>query len=246
MTSAIPEYMGCPWPVDPACFNDDWEAMDQSVQDRAVALASATLHRLTGRRVTNCTTTVFPGATGAACFVPFSGFDAVAWPMIPGMNVQGQWVNNCGPVPSNPRVSVRLPRPVGRVDEVRVLGAVVPPEDYQIMDGNLLVYRGAGEGWPVTGDITDFSVTYVKGYPPDSLAAYATGLLAMEFAKACSGRTCRLPSGVTSIIRQGVAMEIDPGLFPKGTTGIREVDAFIAVWNPRGQEPSRIIIPGVS
>jgi hypothetical protein len=41
-------------------------------------------------------------------------------------------------------------------------------------------------------------------------------------------------------------MEIDPGIFPKGTTGIREVDAFIALWNPRGQESSTIMIPGVS
>lgn len=245
MTSSIPEYMGCPWPVDPACFNDDWQAMDESVKTRAVALASATLHRLTGRRVTNCTVTVHPGATGTQCFVPFTGFDP-SWPIVPGMNMQGQWVNNCGPTPSNPRVSVRLPRPVGRVDEVRVDGVVVPPTDYQIMDGNLLVYIGSGAGWPVTGDITDFSVTYVKGYPPDGLAAYAAGVLAMEYAKACSGRTCRLPSGVVSIVRQGVVMEIDSGLFPKGTTGIREVDSFIALWNPRGQEPSTILVPGVS
>jgi hypothetical protein len=245
MTSSIPEYAGCPWPVDPACFNDDWQAMDASVKDRAVALASSTLHRLTGRRVTNCPVTVHPGATGAACFVPGDLWGATG-PFHPGMSAQGVWVNNCGPTPSNPRVAVRLPRPVGRVDEVRVLGVVVPPADYQIMDGNLLVYTGAGAGWPVTGNIVDFSVTYLKGYPPDGIAAYATGLLAMEFAKACSGRSCRLPSGVVNIVRQGVAMEIDSGLFPKGTTGIREVDTFIALWNPRGQEPSTIMIPGVS
>lgn len=245
MTSVIPEYSGCPWPADPACFNDEWQAMDQSVRDRALALASSTLHRLTGRRVTNCPVTVYPGATGSACFVPFTGFNP-AWPITPGMNMQGQWVNNCGPTPSNPRVSVRLPRPVGRVDEVRVLGVVVPPEDYQIMDGNLLVYIGSGEGWPVTGEITDFAVTYINGYPPDSLAAYAVAVLAMEFAKACSGaRNCRLPTGVVSIVRQGVAMEIASGLFPGGTTGIREVDTFIGLWNPRSQEPSSIVIPGV-
>jgi hypothetical protein len=231
--------------VDPACFNDDWEAMDPSVKERAVALASSTLHRLTGRRVTNCPVTVHPGATGAACFVPVMGM-RIGWPFSPGMNSEGMWVNNCGPTPSNPRVSVRLPRPVGRVDEVRVYGEVIPPTDYQIMDGNLLVYIGSGEGWPVTGNITDFAVTYLKGYPPDSLAAYATGVLAMEFSKACSGRSCRLPTGVVNIVRQGVAMEVDPGIFPKGTTGIREVDAFIALWNPRGQEPSTIMIPGIS
>jgi hypothetical protein len=238
--------------VDPACFSDEWEAMDSDVQERALALASATLHRLTGRRVTNCPITVRPNAGNGACFVPYNGYSHYGVGAFgPGMNAAGQWVNNCGPTCSNPKVSVRLPRPVGRVDEVKVDGVVVPPADYQIMDGNMLVYIGSGAGWPVSQDpyepdteVGTMSVTYINGYPPDLLAATAAGTLAMEYAKACTGRKCRLPSGVTAIVRQGVAMEIDPGLYINGSTGIREVDVFIGLWNPRNQEPSRIIIPG--
>jgi hypothetical protein len=29
-------------------------------------------------------------------------------------------------------------------------------------------------------------------------------------------------------------MEIQSGVFPHGLTGIREVDAFIGLWNPNG------------
>jgi hypothetical protein len=253
MSVPIPEYAGCLWPVDPACFSDEWAAMDADVQERALALASSTLHRLSGRRVTNCPITVRPNAGCAGvCFVPFTGFDP-RWPIVPGMNVQGQWVNNCGPVCSNPAVSVRLPRPVGRVDEVKVDGAVVPPTDYRVMDGNMLVYIGSGAGWPTSQDATlpdtedgTFSVTYINGHPPDLLAANAVGVLAMEYAKSCTGKKCRLPTGVTAIVRQGVAMEIDPGVFPNGTTGIREVDIWIGLWNPRNQEPSTILIPGLT
>lgn len=251
MTVPIPEYAGCLWPVDPACFSDEWEAMDTAVQERALALASATLHRLTGRRVTNCPITVRPRG-GTSCFVPTTSPWGVGAAFSPGMTTTGRWVNNCGPTTLDP-IGARLPRPVGRIDEVKLDGVVLAPSNYLLVEGNLLVYTGNGPGWPVSQDVTlpdtepgTFAVTYINGYPPDLLAANAVGVLAMEFAKSCTGRKCRLPSNVTSIVRQGVAMEIDPGLFPNGTTGIREVDVFIGLWNPRGQEPSSIIIPGVS
>ena len=57
---------------------------------------------------------------------------------------------------------------------------------------------------------------------------------AVEYARACTGGKCRLPQGVTSIVRQGVSFEIEGGAFPNGFTGIREVDAWIALWNPDG------------
>ena len=61
-----------------------------------------------------------------------------------------------------------------------------------------------------------FSVTYLNGYPVDGLGAYAAGVLAMEFAKACTGGKCRLPAGVTSVARQGVSLQIATGAFPAG------------------------------
>lgn len=254
MSVSPPEYMGCPWPVDPACFSDEWEAMDTQVKERAVALASDVLHRLSGRRVTNCPLTVRPNSGwNNQCFIPGIAYNP--WGIgafTPGMNVDGRWVNNCGPTCSNPSTSVRLPRPVGRVDEVWVDGVVLPVTDYRVMDGNMLVYTGTGDGWPVNQDLSlpltevgTFGVVYINGYPPDMLAATAAGTMAMEFAKACTGKNCKLPQGVTSIVRQGVSMNITTGLFPDGKTGIREVDAFIALWNPRNQkQPTTVWSPG--
>lgn len=79
-----------------------------------------------------------------------------------------------------------------------------------------------------------FAVTYLNSYPVDGMGAYAAGVLAMEFAKACTGRKCSLPPGTTNVTRQGVSIEVVTGSFPGGVTGIREVDAYIALWRPEG------------
>jgi hypothetical protein len=115
-------------------------------------------------------------------------------------------------------------------------GVVLDESEY-FLDGSTLV-RVGGE-WPVTQnmDLPDtevgtFSVTYLNSFPVDGLGAYAAGILACEYAKACSGGKCKLPSGVTEITRAGVTMTITSGAFPGGLTGIREVDAYIMAWNP--------------
>lgn len=240
----IPPYMGCPWPVDPACLAGDWDDLDQTVKDRAVALASVTLHRLTGYRVNNCPITVRPckaGCAGGA--VSYYAYGANGW-MNPHIGLSGTWINSCG---CNTDCScvvlceVDLPAPVGEVREVKADGQIVSPNDYRL-DGNRLVWTGADEcPWPTCQDLSKpdtepgtFSVTYLNSYPVDGLGAYAAGILAMEYARACSGGKCRLPAGTVSVARQGVSFEIAAGSFPGGLTGIREVDAFIAVWNPQG------------
>jgi len=90
-----------------------------------------------------------------------------------------------------------------------------------------------------------FSVTYLNGWPPDAMAEYAAGVLAMEFAKACMGGKCRLPATVSAVSRQGVQFEAVAGRFLERTTGIREVDAWIALWNPGWmRERSQVWFPG--
>jgi hypothetical protein len=163
------------------------------------------------------------------------------WPHI---NSQGLWVNSCGCVTDcscEALCSILLPAPVGRVDRVTIDGTVVAPDQYRV-DGSELVWLGDGCPFPACQDMTKpdtepgtFSVTYLNSYPVDGMGAYAAGVLAMEYAKACTGgKGCRLPQGVTSISRQGVSMQIVSGAFPSGMTGIREVDAYIALWNPNG------------
>ncbi len=248
-----PGYDGCEWPLDPACFDDDWEALDPPTKARASALASATLHRLTGYRVGGCPLTVRPCKKGCAGSWP-SYYDRYAatgtlgsfWPI----NWAGTWINSCGCTTDcacDTLCEIALPPPVGEVYEVNLNGTVVPATDYRV-DGSTLVWTGAGDcPWPTCqdlaaapGDPDTFTVTYLNSYPVDQLGAYACAVLAMEYANACQGNACRLPSGITGVVRQGVSFEIATGAFPDGFTGIREVDSYLALWNPQGirQAPS--------
>lgn len=247
MPVPTPGYDGCEWPVDPACFDADWEALDPPTKARSSALASATLRRLTGYRVGGCPLTVRPCKKGCAGSYPSyldrfnrTGSLGAFWPQ----NWNGVWVNSCGCTTDcgcTALCEVALPAPVGEVYEVKVDGAVVPATDYRI-DGSSLVWVGSGDcPWPVCQDLAaaddqpgTFSVTYLNSWPVDQLGAYACAVLAMEYANACAGNTCRLPIGVTSVVRQGIAFEVQIGSFPGGMTGIREVDSYLALWNPDG------------
>jgi hypothetical protein len=243
MSVEIPEYGGCVWPVDPACLSDTWEAMDTTVQDRALALASSTLERLVGRRVGVCPITVRPFPLSGSCFVP----DSYSYtPFMPGVDVNGGWVNNCGAGSFN-NTGIYLPPPVGTISEVKVDGVVVDPSGYRVIEGNRLILdvpypRAQDVTLPDTEDGT-FAVTYLNAYPVDSNGAYAAGILAMEFAKACSGAKCRLPRNVTNVVRQGISYEIAAGSFPDGKTGIHEVDTYVALWNPDNQRRSQVWSP---
>lgn len=126
---------------------------------------------------------------------------------------------------------VHLDTPVGKVYEVRVDGELLAPDAYIVMDGHKL-RRTDGKSWPSCSP--GFTVKYLNGYPVDGLGRYAAGLLAAEFLLAMLGKKCRLPASVTSLTRNGVTMEFRPGMFEKGLTGITEVDAWVAQWNPNG------------
>lgn len=239
---------GCPWPVDPACFEDDWDVLEDDVKARSIGLASATLRRLTGYRVGGCPITVRP--CKRSCLDGFAGrayYDmqgqyagSTFYPHIE----DGLWVNSCGcstDCSCGVLCEVRLPGPVGRVDEVKVDGAVIEATNYRL-DGDRLVWIGDTVcPWTACQDMSKsntevgtFSVTYLNSYPVDTLGAYAAGILAMEFARACTGnKKCRLPTGTSTVSRQGVSYDIVTGTFPGGVTGIREVDAYLALWNPK-------------
>ena len=59
MTTQPVEYP-CPWPLAEDCLPDGWADIEAPKRERAVALASMTLHRLTGYRLSVCTTTLRP------------------------------------------------------------------------------------------------------------------------------------------------------------------------------------------
>jgi hypothetical protein len=256
MTQTVPEYSGCPWPIDPACLAEDWETLPADVKERAVALASSTLSRLTGYQVGGCPITVRPCKAGCAGKSPsYYAYGANGW-MNPHIGLSGTWINSCGcdyDCSCTVICEVELPAPVGQVLEISLNGTIIADTDYRV-DGNRVVWTGDDEcPWPTCQDMTancgedgSFCITYLNSYPVDSLGAYAAGILANEFAKACTGGKCRLPANVTSISRQGVTFELAVGSFPGGYTGIREVDAFIALWNPQGlRQQTRVWSPDV-
>lgn len=233
----VPDLDGCPWPVDPACLTEDWETLyEEDVKARAVALAGNTLRRLTGYRVGGCPITVRPCGHEQWRYWGLDGYGVV--PFRPYLDQHGSWHNaacgTCGT--SNKRL--RLEVPMGGVVEVKVDGAVLDEGTDYWVDGRWLVSLGAA--WPITQDLDlptteddTFEVTYYNSYPVDGLGAYAAGKLAMQYAQACLGKKCELPSTVTNVVRQGVTFSLPAGAFPNGETGIREVDAYIGLWNPK-------------
>lgn len=256
----LPDLPDFCWPVDVSCV-PDWDAWEtepdpaadppedgvplytDAAKARAISLAGQTLRLLTGFRVGGCPVTVRPAARGCReqtwRTYPVAGYGSTPWQPV---SLGGRWLNiTCGHATACGCLStreVRLDGPASSVDEVKVDGVVLDPAAYRLDLGGRLV-RLDGEGWPLCQDLAadddaegTWSVTYTPGAAVDGLGAYVAGLLAGEYVRACAGGECRLPTGVTQIVRQGVTMTLGTGAFPEGKTGIREVDAYLERWNP--------------
>ena len=239
------------WPVDTGCCSE-FDDYSPAIQTRSKGLAGAALRMLTGRSIGGCDVKVRPCKRG--CIGADAGYFSAGW-FVP-LNWAGTWTNSCGCTTDcscGPLEQMLLPPPIGRVTQVKVDGVVVAPTAYRV-DSQRWLVRLDGGTWPVCQDMAKadteagtFSVTYLNAQPVDGLGAYAAGVLACEFAKACSGARCRLPSGVTDITRQGISMTLPTGAFPDGLTGIREVDAYVQSVNPsKLRMPSRVWSPDLS
>ena len=213
------------WPGD-----DPPEGSDPYMVERAEMFAGQTLRMLTLNRVGGMPITVMPCAR--TCASPRFSTTMFFHPVL---LESGAYANcfcgrgcRCSSAPS-----VLLTGPVGRIDEVQVKGEILPNTAYHVEDGNKLV-RLDGKGWPACAG-PDFTVTYLNGHEVDDLGQYIGGLLALEYLNAMtSSKKCRLPANVTTVTRQGISMELSTGMFPDGTTGIKEVDAYLMQWNPYG------------
>lgn len=245
MTEPLPDQPDFCWPIDPACSDTEWGDFEESVRLRAVALATSTLYRLVLGRVGGCAVQVRPcPQNGAEPFFPWQR-NYVSYGQFGPALLDAAWVNcgcalrGCG---CTTGCEIVLGGYVGKVDEVKVGSAVIDTADYKVIDNEKIVWQGTGDcPFPKRQDLSKplgqdgtFSVTYLPARQVDGLGAYAAGVLAFEFAKACGGGKCRLPSNVTQLTRQGVSMTLISGSFPHGRTGIREVDTFIALHNPNG------------
>lgn len=230
------------------------ENYDDKKREYAESLAWYTLAALTAWRIGVAPTEVRPCALG--CSAPGSYLAApVAGnvPGLPGMSIGtfapylsgGNWYNACGCSSSDCSCSrvdeVILPGPVGEIVSVKIGSETISPSRYRVDNGNRLVSTDPELQWPICQDMTanpgaedTFAVTYYRGAAPNAMLNAAAGMLAAEFYKAATGAKCRLPKGVTEVTRRGVSFTIPTGQFVGGDTGLPEVNAVIAIYNPHG------------
>jgi hypothetical protein len=245
----------CAWEADLGCITtDEWDAFDPEVQDRALDLAWETLRHLTGGRVSKCSVLARP--CKAACLNSSYAYGYNGYGGLVPVVIGGQWLNlacGCG-LPMGCGCTevceVTFPGPVAKVSHVWLDGVELDPVAYRLDNFNRLV-RVDGACWPICQDIGApwdqpgaFAVEYVPGLHPGGSGAWMAGILAGEWAKACTGGKCRLPSTVVNVSRQGVTMDFSEGMFPGGVTGIREVDAWVLSVNPNHlAQPARVWSP---
>ena len=230
--------MSCTWEPDFGCSLDKWEAFDPEVQERALILATGALQLLTYNRVGACPITIrpCPPTPRCGCRVAFQ----------PNLGVDGQWRNQppCGH-PCAPLSEYEIPGPVGYIESLKIDGEEIDLHDgnWRLDNGHLLVWQGSGPSplpdyqdlnKPDT-EVGTWSLTYSQSYPVTATGRIALGALAIEMARACSPSTkCSLPKGVQSVVRRGISMTIDSGLFIGGLTGLETADVFILQWAPAG------------
>lgn len=262
MTVEIPEPLDLCWPVNwDACSADVLADLTPEQIALSEALAAQTLRMLTGYRVGGCSVTVRP--CNRSCVpsswliapspsILFAGAYGGSFGFSPYIGPSGSWLNACGcrgdGCSCTKVEEVWLPGHVGRVDSVILDGVTLDPSTYRVDNFSKLV-RTDGESWPVCQDMNldsgdgTFIVTYLDGNPVDGVGAYVAGILAAEYAQACTGGDCSLPSYVQQITRAGISQELDPEMFQNGNTGNQTVDAYIRIWNPTDSLPSGIYSP---
>lgn len=235
-------------PADPSNPTDD-EQLDQLRIEAALTYAWSTLVALTAGRLAPCPITVRPRHQskygGSYLEAPVTTVGPYA-PHLDG----GGWSNRLAifHFGSDPR-EIELPGPVGGVVSVSIDGETLPTASYRL-DGQLLV-RTDGGTWPSGNDFVMpegrgvFEVTYHRGAVPGVDARAAVGILAAEYLKAASGDQygCRLPSGTTSVVRQGISIEIENDA--DAIVGrIPEIAGIVRRFNPHHQKSqSRVFSP---
>ncbi|MDH4038935.1 MAG: hypothetical protein OEV86_15790 [Candidatus Krumholzibacteria bacterium] len=238
---------------------------DTSVFDDSVAMASEVLFNLSGRQFPGqCETTVRPCATRSCGFQQLSR-GHVIWPA--DWFYGGTWgwdggrwnypaFSGCGCTPLS-RVLL-AGHPVVDVTEVKVDGVVLNTSEYRLDEYRFLTRmadtNGNPQWWPSCQALDKpdtetgtWSVTYTFGQSPPNIGQQAATVLACEIYKLCADvdDECRLPDGVTRIIRQGITIEKLPtltwafeklrnGASGQWRTGIAAVDLFLNSYNPSG------------
>lgn len=253
------------WPdPDPQCCEQwDNEDVTDAQRDRAAAIASSVLWRLSGRRLGVCSATIRPcgrDCEGASTY--FGGGYQRGAVFTPQLVNGTTWVNTTCPCPNECSCchvcQLEIPGgPIQEIVEVTIDGVVIDPATYRIDNHRWLVRESGFDCWPRCQDLgadpgepNTFTITYRRGIPLDAAALAAFSTYACELLKACiPGCACRLPKRVQTITRQGTTISfVDPMDFlDRGRTGLEDVDAWLAAVNPsRLQERSRVYSPDIA
>lgn len=236
----------CNWAVDTGCCST-WDEYTTDLQTAAANFGALIVWAATGRRFGLCERTVRPCGQWRDNSWWGNGWywsEGVWFPYI----FNGLWrncYNGCGAgcCTCEPTHQVWLPAPVASIPAtgVSVDGEIIPTTAWRVDDGQWLV-RTDGQAWPDCQDYDAdsgegvFTVTYNKGLAVPSTLLRAAGEMACEYAKACTGGECRLPSRIQSLTRQGmtVSMVDVDSLLDRGLTGVQTVDQVITTFNPYG------------
>ena len=234
----------CSWDLTTVCCST-WDNYSTTLQNQATQYATLVMWAATGRQYGLCENVVRP--CGRECDNCANGYYWSDGWWVPYI-WNGNWFNGCGCgfgqgcQNCKPNCVVYLPGPVASVSQVIVDGTIVDPSTYVVYDRRWLTRLSTDDCWPLQADFNVvsgtgfFEVTYLRGTPVPAAVLNAAGTLACEYAKACLGEACQLPSRVVSIARQGVSVslvDIDL-LLQRGLTGITSVDQVIAAVNPHG------------
>lgn len=233
----------CAWDVQASICCADWASYSDALKTQAIRYGTFVMWAATGRQFDACELTVYPcgrdgyGEGGAwgywwndGVFIPY------IW--------NGQWFNavcGCGGIgclSCRPRCAAYLPGPVLSVSEVIVDGETISEDEYRVYDQQWLTRVGEHDCWPACQDYNaetlKFQVTYTRGTEVPQIVLDQAAVIACEYAKACLGQECALPSRVVNIARQGVTVSLQDidALLRDGFTGITTVDQVIRQFNP--------------
>lgn len=221
-----------PWPIEWPC---DTATTAPELLPLAQSLAEQLLWAVSGRRIGACeyVESYWPPCT-SECGVPYKGSD-------------GEWRNRGSAAQDCCRILLAH-RPVQSVEEVLVEGVTLDPAEYTT-DGTWL--RRRGECWPcgVVCDDPPVEVHYTAGVPFPEGTALAVGEVACEFLTALTGGSCRLPSRMTSITRQGVTVQLATAdeFTTRNRLGLPIADAWLTYVNPGGlSRPSGVYSPDLA
>ena len=220
-----------------------------AVTGYALEAASEVLWALSGRQFGLCSITLRPCRKTCDGTPWFGGIDNW-WDAGGGgprpLLYQGAWFNiTCGACPGSCSCTTIeetvLPGPVHSITEVKLNGTVMVTGTYRV-DNHRLLVRTDGGTWPICQDMAaadtednTWSVTALYGQEVPASGRFAVGELMAEFAKACVGAACALPTSVSQIARQGVTIDFSQlaDLLKEGLTGLQFSDRFISAFNPQ-------------